>query len=56
MGIFSGNFQAWKLHSVSDYLNALVYVVLGILFHLIFPGEDAWKKSHCSEIRANIAK
>ncbi len=31
-------------------------VVLGILFHLIFPGEDAWKKSHCSEIRANIAK
>ncbi len=32
MGIFSGNFQAWKLHSVSDYLNALVYVVLGILF------------------------
>lgn len=36
MGIFSGNFQAWKLHTVSDYVNALAYVAIGIfIFWLI---------------------
>lgn len=31
-------------------------VVLGIVFHLIMPGEKAWKKTHAAELKTSAAK
>ena len=37
------------------YATMVASVVLGIVFHLIFPGKEAWKKSHADVIAANEA-
>ena len=42
--------------SMNLYMVMVCSVVLGIVFHLIFPGKPAWKKTHAAAIAANTAK
>ena len=39
--------------SMNLYMTMVVSVVLGIVLHLILPGETAWKKRHADEIERN---
>ena len=39
--------------SMNLYMVMVVSVVLGIVLHLIIPGEPAWKKRHAEEIERN---
>lgn len=41
--------------SMNMYATMIVSLVCGIVFHLIFKGEPAWKKTHADRIAANIA-
>ncbi|MCD8108901.1 MAG: hypothetical protein LUE14_02190, partial [Clostridiales bacterium] len=42
--------------SMNMYITMVASVILGVVFHLIFKGEPAWKKTHADIIAANDAK
>ncbi|MCD7865660.1 MAG: hypothetical protein LUG54_06520 [Clostridiales bacterium] len=42
--------------SMNMYITMVASVILGVVFHLIFKGEPAWKKTHADTIAANDAK
>ena len=44
-----------SIWGMNMYATMVASVVLGIVFHLIFPGKEAWKKSHADVIAANEA-
>ena len=44
-----------SIWGMNMYATMVASVVLGIIFHLIFPGKEAWKKSHADVIAANEA-
>lgn len=43
-------FPAGSVWSMNLYMTMVVSVVLGIVLHLILPGEKAWKKTHAAEL------
>ena len=47
---------AGSVWGMNLYITMVASVILGIVLHLIIPGEPAWKKTHAKIVAENDAK